>query len=621
MKPARIILTVLSLAVLASPAAARQQVFDASTVSFLRQVDTSALKRLAVQYKGRIAILDTLALEYLGQVYGSRSVAGLDGSAAFLELYFNSGQYLDKPVVYVRESSMRKYLENRYEAALESVNKEIAAIKKSLAKQDAGGADRAALLERLTELEEYPRPLEKALAQFRQTRHIPPVALMDDQAAQMLLMTGRASEADIQRAQQVMGQRDVLRDAVAGLQTRREMRVPLDSLYGRYNEFLGQEILRLVPAGKDWTPFEMIPHLLEPAHSADASHPGHLAGPAAQAAQTVLDLAQAWRQRDADKVNRLIGQLDQQVRQAAGAAYPASGTVELEVFYNWTYQATVIWITFAVSMLLLVVAAATGRPWARLSGMGLFTLSTLALLGGFVLRWVLSGRPWYLPPVMNQFESVTSSALLAAVLALGLEIFLKQNYYALAAAFYATVSLLCGFFLPQAMGAVISAPRGILVSPIMAIHVATIIIGHALVGMTLVISAAYLVAAAIQGLDGPPPSSGADLARGKPLTTLAAIDRCNLIVAQLAAWMVLVGTLLGAYWADFAWARWWGWDPKEVWAMITCVIYIGVLHVRFAASVRTRGLWTACGCVLGCGVMLFNWIIVNFFLPGLHSYA
>jgi ABC-type transport system involved in cytochrome c biogenesis permease subunit len=153
----------------------------------------------------------------------------------------------------------------------------------------------------------------------------------------------------------------------------------------------------------------------------------------------------------------------------------------------------------------------------------------------------------------------------------------------------------------------------------MAVHVSVIIIGHALVGMTFVISLAYLVVAMFQRADRP--SSPADLRPAGEMSTLAIIDRSNLIVAQIAAWSVVAGTILGAYWGDFAWGRWWGWDPKETWALITAMVYVVMLHIRFLTPPRWRGLVTALICILGTAVMLFNWIVVNFLLSGKHSYA
>jgi ABC-type transport system involved in cytochrome c biogenesis permease subunit len=138
-------------------------------------------------------------------------------------------------------------------------------------------------------------------------------------------------------------------------------------------------------------------------------------------------------------------------------------------------------------------------------------------------------------------------------------------------------------------------------------------------GMTFFISVTYLGALAFRAKGGAATQGGAS--RVTASDSLAVIDRCNLIVAQLACWTIVLGTILGAYWGDFAWGRWWGWDPKEVWALITSLIYIAVLHLRLVVPARRRGLVTALGCIVGCLAMLFNWIVVNYLIAGKHSYA
>ncbi len=97
------------------------------------------------------------------------------------------------------------------------------------------------------------------------------------------------------------------------------------------------------------------------------------------------------------------------------------------------------------------------------------------------------------------------------------------------------------------------------------------------------------------------------------------IDWCHLIILNLAFVMLFVGIILGAVWADYSWGRPWGWDPKEVFAMNTWIVYAILIHMRFV--VRRRGLWTAWLSIAGCLMMAFNWCFVNFFIVGLHSYA
>jgi len=75
----------------------------------------------------------------------------------------------------------------------------------------------------------------------------------------------------------------------------------------------------------------------------------------------------------------------------------------------------------------------------------------------------------------------------------------------------------------------------------------------------------------------------------------------------------------GAIWAESAWGRYWGWDPKETWAFITWVVYAAYLHARSTAGWKgSRAAWLA---VTGMVVFWFNYFGVNLLFSGLHSYA
>ena len=75
----------------------------------------------------------------------------------------------------------------------------------------------------------------------------------------------------------------------------------------------------------------------------------------------------------------------------------------------------------------------------------------------------------------------------------------------------------------------------------------------------------------------------------------------------------------GAIWAEYAWGRYWGWDPKETWALVTWVIYAGYLHARSTAG--WRGRRAAVIALVGLGSFWFNFVGINLFVSGLHSYA
>ena len=79
------------------------------------------------------------------------------------------------------------------------------------------------------------------------------------------------------------------------------------------------------------------------------------------------------------------------------------------------------------------------------------------------------------------------------------------------------------------------------------------------------------------------------------------------------------GVIAGAIWADHAWGRYWGWDPKETWSFITWIVYAGYLHAR--ATGGWRGRRAAFIHLVGFGCLLFNVIGINLWVTGLHSYA
>ncbi len=100
---------------------------------------------------------------------------------------------------------------------------------------------------------------------------------------------------------------------------------------------------------------------------------------------------------------------------------------------------------------------------------------------------------------------------------------------------------------------------------------------------------------------------------------LEEFDRSHQVLIYTASVALFVGIVLGAMWADYSWGRPWGWDPKEVFALNTWLVYAILIHARFVT--KRRALWTSVLSVFGFAAMQFNWWVVNFYIVGLHSYA
>jgi ABC-type transport system involved in cytochrome c biogenesis permease subunit len=109
-----------------------------------------------------------------------------------------------------------------------------------------------------------------------------------------------------------------------------------------------------------------------------------------------------------------------------------------------------------------------------------------------------------------------------------------------------------------------------------------------------------------------------DAAKVRPPKEVATLASYTYKAQQVAVLLLAAGTILGGLWADVSWGRFWDWDPKEVWALISLLAYLVVLHGRFAGWVGTFG--TNCGGVLAFTAILFSWYGVNFVLPMVHGW-
>ena len=92
------------------------------------------------------------------------------------------------------------------------------------------------------------------------------------------------------------------------------------------------------------------------------------------------------------------------------------------------------------------------------------------------------------------------------------------------------------------------------------------------------------------------------------------------MILTVGVFMAAIGTFLGGIWANESWGRYWGWDPKETWALIIVLYYAMLLHLRFIPKANGKFLFNFLS-VLGLGVVLMTYFGVNYYLSGLHSYA
>jgi cytochrome c-type biogenesis protein CcsB len=152
------------------------------------------------------------------------------------------------------------------------------------------------------------------------------------------------------------------------------------------------------------------------------------------------------------------------------------------------------------------------------------------------------------------------------------------------------------------------------------IHVTLVSIAEGALMTSAVLTVLFLVKQRHTRLADSPdyrPGSLGNLAARLP--SAATLDKAAYRIVAFAFPLYTVAIICGAIWAEAAWGRYWGWDPKETWAFIVWVVYACYLHAR--ATAGWKGKAAAWVNLLGFGAITFNFLVVNIVVSGLHSYA
>jgi cytochrome c-type biogenesis protein CcsB len=260
------------------------------------------------------------------------------------------------------------------------------------------------------------------------------------------------------------------------------------------------------------------------------------------------------------------------------------------------------------------VAQSTEKPkdWGAVlgrAGIGFNVLALVLHLGTLVTRGVAADRmPWG-----NMYEFTLSVTFVGAVAWLGV---LARRPGLRHLGLFVALSLVV---LLGANGLIAYTPVGPLVPALHSywflIHVSTIILSSGILLFGAVPAAMFLI------------KTGYDQGRrrfpytlGKRVPAAGTLERLTFRLHAFAFPLFTFGALIaGPLWAEASWGRYWGWDPKEVWAFISWIVYACYLHARATPSIkRTTATVIA---LIGFATMLMNLFGVNLFFSGFHSYA
>ncbi len=285
------------------------------------------------------------------------------------------------------------------------------------------------------------------------------------------------------------------------------------------------------------------------------------------------------------------------------ARYPSKQKINLEVQYNQLHPFQWSWILYLVSSLFFMFYFIAKKNWFYKLSVITTVLAFLIHTYGFILRIFIMERP----PVTNMYETVIWVPWGAVLFAL---IFIKFNgnkFFLIAANIVAAVCLILADMAPVILDASLQPLQPVLRSNLwLTVHVLTITISYGAYFLAFILGDIALTFYLIN--------------EKKYSSQIAALRDAIYRSIQIGTVLLGAGTILGGVWADYSWGRFWGWDPKETWALIAFLGYIAILHGRLAGWIKPFGfvLWS----VLSFALVVMAWYGVNFVLgAGLHSYG
>ena len=284
---------------------------------------------------------------------------------------------------------------------------------------------------------------------------------------------------------------------------------------------------------------------------------------------------------------------------------PAQNQVDAELLYNqlniFNRLFPIYWllgIYLLVVALLRVFFQKAALKVALLIGVGLTGLAFLAQTGNMILRWYAGGYP----PWSNGYEMIILVAW--ALFLFGFIFHRKSDFILPLVALFGGTLLFVSYL--DWLNPEITNLVPVLKSYWLKIHVAIIVSSYAPLALSALLGLISLVFMITR-----------NDRFNKPTLELTYINELSMTIG---VFMLSIGTFLGGVWANESWGRYWGWDPKETWALISIIIYAVVLHLRLVPALKGTYTFNLASVVAFFSIIMTSFG-VNYYLSGLHSYA
>ena len=330
------------------------------------------------------------------------------------------------------------------------------------------------------------------------------------------------------------------------------------------------------------------------------------------------------------EMNEVIGKLLKYQQQNGGTSLPSTKQIAAERIYNNIPFATILFMVCLTMGLLMFVYtviricsnqgtaatndhSVTARPRAiHRCAYAVMLLSFAALTYCEYLRWTISGTV----PMTNGYETMLFVAWLVQIVALvlGRRFRIMLTFGFLMSGFFLLVSHI------SQMDPQITHTMPVLNSPLLSIHVSIIMLGFALLSLTFVCALTALVISVYNARLRKRTSSQTQPQTASRPESIVALHHLSLLFLYPALTMLGIGIFVGAIWANVSWGEYWGWDPKEVWALITFMVYAVALHSNSVPAMR-RPMTYHVFMAVAFLTIIMTYFGVNYLLGGMHSYA
>lgn len=300
-------------------------------------------------------------------------------------------------------------------------------------------------------------------------------------------------------------------------------------------------------------------------------------------------------------------------RKAGKAVAPTESVVSLEISYNkmeifkHSYQlyllsGMLLLIVFFIGIFFRSEQALNRLKWPKRIFIAITVITFVYHGVGLGLRWAISGHaPW-----SNGYEAIVFIGWVTMIAGFA---FAKKNQVVLAGA-AVLAALMLWVTEMNLMDPEITPLVPVLKSYWLMIHVAIITGSYGFLGLACILGLINLKLYLLQS------EKSAALVK----LNIQEITYIAEMTMTVGLYMLTIGTFLGGVWANESWGRYWGWDPKETWALVSVLVYAVILHFRMIPGLQGRFLFNALA-FWGYSAILFTFFGVNFMLVGLHSYA